>query len=150
MVVVVVAEVVVESITSSIDPFMLSQLSSLRLSRLYDGGLQDKLMRQWIGRKIPCEEPSPLTELDFTHTVTAFLILLLGVVCSLLFVIVERIHERKSRESVVSEHDSKAVKCEKVQRRGTKRRPMRHTGGSPTVYVSLTGKRREYSFSSRR
>ncbi|KAK3886329.1 hypothetical protein Pcinc_009505 [Petrolisthes cinctipes] len=65
------------------------------LSRLSDGGLLDRMKRHWWGRETPCEDES-FTDLDFTHTATAFIILLGGSILALFFLILERVQWRRA------------------------------------------------------
>ncbi|KAK4326215.1 hypothetical protein Pmani_003249 [Petrolisthes manimaculis] len=73
------------------------------LSRLSDGGLLDRMKRHWWGRKTPCQDES-FTDLDFTHTATAFIILLGGSILALFFLILERVQWRKAvrKEKVIT------------------------------------------------
>ncbi|XP_050732400.1 glutamate receptor ionotropic, kainate 4-like isoform X2 [Eriocheir sinensis] len=116
------------------------------LTRLYDGGLLDRMRRQWWGQGLPCEEPSAFTELDFTHTVTAFVILLSGIICSLIFLIVERIQGKKiPRQPVVSESDLMTGMSEKAERKRGRKRKARRNTGDPPEYISFVDEGRDYS-----
>lgn len=70
-----------------------------RLSRLSDGGLLNRMRRHWWGRKTPCEDDS-FTDLDFTHTATAFIILLGGSILALVFLFLERLQWKRTLQNV--------------------------------------------------
>ncbi|XP_042234043.1 glutamate receptor ionotropic, kainate 2-like [Homarus americanus] len=90
----------------------------MEISRLTDGGVLDRLERRWWGRKIPCEDPEPFTHLDFTHTVTAFLILLIGFILASFFLIIEKVYKkclRNRKKFFVTPEQPKAPHSKKQQ-----------------------------------
>ena len=113
-----------------------------------DGGVLDRLRRRWAGNNVPCEEPSPFTELDFTHTVTAFIILLLGIIFALVLACLERLCMRKKlRRSRASEGEVKAREAEAkrhARNRGRKRR-WEDNSERPAVYTAFVDKQGSYS-----
>lgn len=78
---------------------LFAPTTTCRLFRLRDGGVLDRLQRRWWERGTPCEEPSPYTHLDFTHTITAFLVLLVGFAVALLLLGVEKLCQKYSGQS---------------------------------------------------
>ncbi|XP_071524447.1 glutamate receptor ionotropic, kainate 2-like [Panulirus ornatus] len=81
------------------------------LFRLVSGGVIDRLRRRWWGVAIPCEERMPFTELDFTHTVTAFLVLLTGIILAIVFFMMEKI----CKKILLKKHKSFCISQVKVR-----------------------------------
>ena len=111
-----------------------------------DGGILDRLRRPWFGNDIPCEEPSAFTELDFTHTVTAFVILLLGAVSSVLLLFLEKWYaKRKAQRSSGSRDVSETAMMEMP--RGRKRK-WEAFSERPSVYEAFVANQVDYSLAS--
>lgn len=54
-----------------------------RLARIVSSGLLDRMYKLWWGTDVSCKNSSPFEELGFSHTVSAFLVLVIGVVVGL-------------------------------------------------------------------
>lgn len=52
------------------------------LVKLESGGVMDRIHQQWWGKPIPCEAQSPFTRLGFSNILTAFMLLLAGIIVS--------------------------------------------------------------------
>ncbi|XP_068209539.1 probable glutamate receptor isoform X2 [Palaemon carinicauda] len=74
------------------------------LLKMSDAGITDRMYRRWWRRQKPCKVPEPFTELDFNHTVSPFVILLLGFCVSAMSLVFEvvcsRWEKRKNKNKI--------------------------------------------------
>ncbi|XP_047740533.1 glutamate receptor ionotropic, kainate glr-3-like [Hyalella azteca] len=60
-----------------------------KLALLVSGGLMSRVRESWWGQFVPCFMAQDFEELGFTHTLSAFLVLLVGIVCGAVIFLAE-------------------------------------------------------------
>ncbi|XP_045616456.1 glutamate receptor ionotropic, kainate 4 [Procambarus clarkii] len=72
------------------------------LIKMSSGGILDRLHQRWWGKPIPCEAPSPYTELGFSNILTAFILLIAGGILSILLLMLELCYKPRSGQALMS------------------------------------------------
>ncbi|XP_037788904.1 uncharacterized protein LOC119584058 [Penaeus monodon] len=73
------------------------------------GGLLDRMYQHWWGKSVPCEARSPYTELGFSNILTAFLLLIIGGLLSVLLLVFEILLRRHYQKDEVFSRKSSTL-----------------------------------------
>ncbi|XP_068222618.1 probable glutamate receptor [Palaemon carinicauda] len=85
------------------------------LARATDSGIARKLMKKWMGEKAPCES-SPFQNLGFSKTVSAFSLLVLGLVLGTVLLLVEMwVHSGRLFQPSRKRHSRRGFKVDKIK-----------------------------------
>ncbi|KAG0717913.1 Glutamate receptor ionotropic, kainate 4 [Chionoecetes opilio] len=109
------------------------------LLRLESGGVLDRAYQQWWGKPVPCEAPSPFTQLGFSNILTAFLLLLAGMVVSSVIFALELLYTSHRAPPIPSQTIYDRVEL-LVPRQPTHKTPQ--TTGSPWLGHKTEAERR--------
>ncbi|XP_037779574.1 probable glutamate receptor [Penaeus monodon] len=79
------------------------------LVKMATGGLLDRMYQHWWGKSVPCEARSPYTELGFSNILTAFLLLIIGGLLSVLLLVFEILLRRHYQKDEVFSRKSSTL-----------------------------------------
>ncbi|KAG7163119.1 Glutamate receptor ionotropic, kainate 4-like 1 [Homarus americanus] len=119
------------------------------LIKMSSGGLLDRMHQHWWGKSIPCEAPSPYTELGFSNILTAFMLLLAGAVISLLILMVELYFKRRSTKVLWSRKVRHGTDASVSQQLRYRKSDIRHSYGRTILDIKKSKQMTDLDISRR-